>query len=133
MTRRLRISFARPEDFRGEFDRNIAKGGVFIAGVGDLELREVVEVEIALDFIGERRTFAAEIVHVSEGGASPSSFCVLRASYAPSLPRLWRPRSTSPRTSGGVRRVRGYGFRRFSTATARASRASRGICRRPAP
>jgi hypothetical protein len=69
MTRRLRISFERPEDFRGEFDRNIAKGGVFIAGVGDLELREVVEVEIALDFIGERRTLEAEIVHVSEGGA----------------------------------------------------------------
>jgi hypothetical protein len=89
MTRRLRISFERPEDFQGEFDRNIAKGGVFIAGVGDLELREVVEVEIALDFIGERRTFAAEIVHVSEGAGVAVQFLraagELRAEFAAAL------------------------------------------------
>jgi len=89
MTRRLRISFERPEDFRGEFDRNIAKGGVFIAGVGDLELREVVEVEIALDFIGERRTLEAEIVHVSEGAGVAVQFLraagELRAEFATAL------------------------------------------------
>ena len=68
MTRRLRISFERPEDFRGEFDRNIAKGGVFIAGVGDLELREVVEVEIALDFIGEHFAFVTEVTEPLRSG-----------------------------------------------------------------
>ena len=67
MTRRLRISFERPEDFRREFDRNIAMGGVFIAGASGLELREIVEVELALEFMGERRTLEAEVVHLSAG------------------------------------------------------------------
>ena len=74
MTRRLSISFERPEDFRREFDRNIAKGGVFIPQVGDLALREVVEVEIALAFLGERRTLEAEVVHVSEGAGVAVQF-----------------------------------------------------------
>jgi hypothetical protein len=91
MTRRLRISFERPEDFRGEFDRNIAKGGVFIAGASQLELREVVEVEIALAFLGERRTLEGEIVHVSEGAGVAVQFLrtvgELRADFAAALAR----------------------------------------------
>jgi hypothetical protein len=89
MTRRLCISFERPEDFRAEFERNIAKGGVFIPGVADLALREVVEVEIALEFIGERRTLEAEIVHVSEGAGVAVQFLraagELRAEFGAAL------------------------------------------------
>jgi len=89
MTRRLRISFERPEDFRAEFDRNIAQGGLFIAGGAGFELREVVEVEIALEFMGERRTLEAEIVHVSEGAGVAVEFLrpagELRAEFAAAL------------------------------------------------
>ena len=89
MTRRLCISFERPEDFRGEFDRNIAMGGVFIPGVGNLALREVVEVVIVLAFIGERRTLEAEIVHVAEGAGVAVQFLraagELRAEFSAAL------------------------------------------------
>ncbi len=68
MARRLRISFDRPEDFRAEFDRNIAKGGMLVPGASGLGLREVVEVELDLAFTGERRTLEGEVVHVAPGG-----------------------------------------------------------------
>jgi hypothetical protein len=67
MSRRLRVRFARAEDFRLELDRNIAKGGVFVPGASGVELREVVEVEIALDFSGQRRSLEAEVVLVAPG------------------------------------------------------------------
>ena len=74
MTRRLRITFERPEAFRLEFDRNIAKGGAFVPGVGGVELREVVEVEVVLGFAGERRSLAAEVVHVAAGAGVAVQF-----------------------------------------------------------
>jgi hypothetical protein len=74
MSRRLRVRFARAEDFRLELDRNIAKGGVFVPGAGGVELREVVEVEIALDFSGQRRSLEAEVVHVAPGAGVAVQF-----------------------------------------------------------
>jgi len=74
MTRRLRIRFDRAEAFRLEFDRNIAKGGVFVPGASGLDLREVVEVEIALEFSGERRSLEAEVVHVAPGAGVALQF-----------------------------------------------------------
>jgi len=74
MTRRLRLCFDRAEAFRLEFDRNIAKGGVFVPGEGGLELREVVEVELALEFSGERRSLEAEVVHVAAGAGVALQF-----------------------------------------------------------
>ena len=68
MTRRLRVSFDRPEDFRAEFDRNIAKGGMFVPAASGLELRDLVEIELDLGFTGERRTLEGEVVHVAPGG-----------------------------------------------------------------
>jgi hypothetical protein len=68
MARRLRIAFDRPEDFRSEFDRNIAKGGMLVPGASGLELREVVEVELEFAFCGERRTLEGEVVHVAPAG-----------------------------------------------------------------
>jgi Domain of unknown function (DUF4388)/PilZ domain len=91
MTRRLRITFDRPEAFRLEFDRNIAKGGAFVPGVDDLELREVVEVEVALEFAGERRTLEAEVVHVAAGAGVAVQFlrsaADVRDDFAPLLAR----------------------------------------------
>lgn len=74
MTRRLRIGFETPDEFRREFDRNLAKGGAFVAGVAGLELREVVEIEVVLAFSGLRRTFEAEVVHVAEGAGVALQF-----------------------------------------------------------
>lgn len=74
MTRRLRIRFEHEDAFRLEFERNIAKGGVFVPGAGNLELREVVAVEIALEFSGKRRSFDAEVVHVAPGAGVALQF-----------------------------------------------------------
>jgi PilZ domain/Domain of unknown function (DUF4388) len=70
MTQRVRISFDRADAFRRELERNIAKGGVFVPGASGLELRELVEAEIALDFVGESRSLEAEVVHIAEGGVA---------------------------------------------------------------
>ena len=74
MTRRLRIRFDRAEAFRLEFDRNIAKGGVFVPGASGLELREVVEVELALEWSGQKRSLEAEVVHVAAGAGVALQF-----------------------------------------------------------
>jgi hypothetical protein len=67
MTRRLRISFDSAEAFRLELERNIVKGGIFVPGASGLELRELLELELSLDFIGERRSLEAEVVHIAFG------------------------------------------------------------------
>jgi hypothetical protein len=74
MTRRLRIHFDRAEAFRLELERNIAKGGIFVPGANGLELRELLELEIALDFIGERRSLEAEVVHIAPGAGVALQF-----------------------------------------------------------
>jgi hypothetical protein len=70
MTRRLRIQFERADEFQREYDRNIAKGGAFVPGACDVELREVVDVEIVA--CGQRRTLEAEVVHVVDAVSGPS-------------------------------------------------------------
>jgi len=97
MTRRLRIRFDRAEAFRLEFDRNIAKGGVFVPGASGLELREVVEVEIALEFSGERRSLEAEVVHVAAGAGVALQFLRPAADVRDELSALL-PRSGRART-----------------------------------
>jgi hypothetical protein len=74
MTRRLRISFDRAEAFRLELERNIAKGGIFVPGAGGLELRELLELELSLDFMGERRSLEAEVVHIVPGAGVALQF-----------------------------------------------------------
>ena len=54
MTRRLHLQFDRADEFHREFDRNIAKGGVFVPGAEDLVMRQVVEVELDLTFCGQK-------------------------------------------------------------------------------
>ncbi|MEN8161918.1 MAG: PilZ domain-containing protein [Myxococcota bacterium] len=72
MTRRLRLQFERADEFQREFDRNIAKGGVFVPGACDLELREVVEVELDLVFCGRTSRLEAEVVHVVGRDTAPT-------------------------------------------------------------
>jgi hypothetical protein len=72
MTRRLRLQFDRADEFQREFDRNIAKGGVFVPGVCDLELREIVEIELDLAFCGRTSTLEAEVVHVVAQDTAPT-------------------------------------------------------------
>jgi hypothetical protein len=72
MTRRLRIQFEGIDQFRRELDRNIAKGGAFVPGACDLELREVVDVEVVLPFCDQRCTLEAEVVHVVDAASAPS-------------------------------------------------------------
>jgi hypothetical protein len=67
MTRRLRIRFDNAEAFRLELERNIAKGGIFVPGASGLELRELLELEVALEFLGEKRSLEAEVVHIAPG------------------------------------------------------------------
>jgi len=96
MSRRLRITFDGPEAFRLEFDRNIAKGGAFVPGVDDLELRELVEVEVSLEFANERRTLEAEVVHVAEGAGVAVQFlrsaADVRDEFSPLLARAQKTR-----------------------------------------
>jgi hypothetical protein len=76
MTRRLRIQFERADEFRREYDRNIAKGGAFVPGASDLELREVVDVEIVLPFCDQRCMLEAEVVHVVDAATAPTPSAV---------------------------------------------------------
>jgi Tfp pilus assembly protein PilZ len=72
MTRRLHLQFDRADEFQREFDRNIAKGGVFVPGAEDLALRQVVEVELELTFCGQKSRLEAEVVHVVPPGTAPT-------------------------------------------------------------
>jgi Tfp pilus assembly protein PilZ len=72
MTRRLHLQFDRADEFHHEFDRNIAKGGVFVPGAEDLALRQVVEVELELTFCGQKSRLEAEVVHVVPRDTAPT-------------------------------------------------------------
>lgn len=74
MTRRLQVGYRTPGELRAEFDRNLSKGGTFVASAGDLELREVVEIEILLEWSGQRRALEAEVVHVASGRGAAFQF-----------------------------------------------------------
>jgi hypothetical protein len=95
MARRLRISFESAASFRLELERNIAKGGIFVPDAAGLEPRELVEAEIVLEFLDERRSLEAEVVHILGGGVAlqfrrPAAdlrdeFAALLASAAPEV------------------------------------------------
>ena len=70
MTRRLRITFDSAAEFRRELERNIAKGGAFVPGVRQLELREVVDLEVLLAFCDRSLVFEAEVVSALPSGAA---------------------------------------------------------------
>jgi hypothetical protein len=106
MTRRLRIHFDRADAFRAELERNIAKGGVFVPGPDSFELRELVEVEISLAFLGESRSLEAEVVHIAPGAGVALQFrrpaAELRSEFsslltrAPGAPEDWQLPEVEP-------------------------------------
>ncbi|MEE3329620.1 MAG: PilZ domain-containing protein [Myxococcota bacterium] len=66
--RSLRVAFESEESFRREYQANIANGGIFIATNVGFTAREVVRVEIALEYCDERIELEGEIVHVVASG-----------------------------------------------------------------
>jgi Tfp pilus assembly protein PilZ len=62
--RTLRVAFATLEEFRQEFETNLARGGLFVPSEEEAELREEVMVELALEFRGSRVQLPAEVVAV---------------------------------------------------------------------
>lgn len=65
MVRRLRLAFEEAVVFQEEYERNIVNGGAFIHTGEAFEARDLVEVEIELNFCGETVALDAEIVHVA--------------------------------------------------------------------
>jgi Tfp pilus assembly protein PilZ len=63
--RRLEIHYAELEQFRREFHRNIANGGVFVPTAEAVGLRERVVVQLLLDFCGLSWTVPAEVVSLA--------------------------------------------------------------------
>ncbi len=47
----VQIRFASPNDLRQEFEKNIANRGIFIATELEFEVRQVIDVEIVLDYV----------------------------------------------------------------------------------
>jgi Tfp pilus assembly protein PilZ len=59
----LEVAFARAEDFRREYEANLANGGVFVATDEDFALREKVRVKLALGFCRREIELDGEVVH----------------------------------------------------------------------
>jgi len=63
LSRVLRIRFATPEAFSKEYTENLSKGGVFVTTDEPCEMREHVQVVLALGFCAEKLALAGEVVH----------------------------------------------------------------------
>ena len=59
--RKLRVGFRSEASFRKEYAQNIAKGGLFIPTRHAIEIRESVEVELALSFAGQSVILPGEV------------------------------------------------------------------------
>ena len=116
MFRSLNIRFQDRESFAQEYQRNLANGGIFIPTPEDFEAREVIEVELDLEFCERFVTLQAEVVSQvgsSEGGGSGVAVQFLmpadelrdllggiagiasRASSAPAAPKRDKPTRAS--------------------------------------
>lgn len=62
--RRLSLRFGAAPAFRLEFERNLSKGGLFVPTREPFEAREVIEVELLLEFCGRSFVLPAEVVDV---------------------------------------------------------------------
>jgi Tfp pilus assembly protein PilZ len=72
----LRVDFATADIFHREHSANLAKGGVFVPTRESFALREIVGVELALEFCKKRVLLKGEVVHIvtpelAVAGASP--------------------------------------------------------------
>lgn len=62
----LRVTYASPEDLRQQYESQIARGGLFIPTVTNLEFRESVRIVFDLEFCNDRIELEAEVVSVVE-------------------------------------------------------------------
>jgi len=69
--RRLKLCFVDAAAFRAEFEHNLANGGLFVPTDEEFEPRELVEIELALEFCGERFSLPGEIVSAVPRGFGP--------------------------------------------------------------
>jgi Tfp pilus assembly protein PilZ len=60
----LRLCFDTAADFAREYRGNVSRGGAFVPGVSDFELRAPVQVVVELRWCRESVQIAAEVVHV---------------------------------------------------------------------
>jgi len=73
---RLQVEYTSQDAFRAEYASNISRGGIFIATEDDHEVRDTVEVELALTYCDAHHVFEGEIVHcvtpdMAAAGATP--------------------------------------------------------------
>lgn len=78
MFRQLSIAFTDRDSFAREYRRNLANGGTFVPTRESFEPREVVEVEMDLQFCGRCVTLQAEVVScvapkLAEAGGRPGA------------------------------------------------------------
>lgn len=59
----LAVSFPNADAFWHEYNANLANAGVFVASRDDFRLRELVVVELVLEFAGESVQLQGEVVH----------------------------------------------------------------------
>lgn len=76
MPRKLRVEYQSEESFQNEYAQNISKGGIFIPTRHQIEIREPVEIELALAFQDQSVVLPGEVVHcipaeMAETGAQP--------------------------------------------------------------
>ena len=72
----LQVEYSTQEAFKAEYASNISRGGIFIATMADVEVRTLVDVELALTFCGEYLVLEGEVVHritpdMEAAGATP--------------------------------------------------------------
>jgi Tfp pilus assembly protein PilZ len=70
------VEYRTEEAFRREYAQNIAKGGIFVPSRHQIEMRERVELELALSFSDQSVILPGEVVHcippeMAESGAQP--------------------------------------------------------------
>ncbi len=76
MGQALQVQYSTQEAFRAEYASNISRGGIFIATTDAFDVRDQVEVELALLFCDEHLYLEGEIVHrvppeMESAGATP--------------------------------------------------------------
>jgi len=72
----LQVQYSTQDAFRAEYSSNISRGGIFIATTDDMDVRDLVDVELALLFCDQHLMLEGEVVHrvlpdMEAAGATP--------------------------------------------------------------
>ncbi len=102
----LRVRFETLEEFRGEYQTNLVKGGLFLATRESLELRQEVDVELELAFASTSLRFPGEVVSVvgaelARAGGTPGVAVQLLVSPTALRAKLEPIAGQSPGPAGG--------------------------------